>query len=105
LEAGSADRYSRRSAALDFQPSSFSTLAIAVVFFGFVPSRVVAYVGTTGLVAASILNVWLRTRQLATGEAEAGRFFFANWQQLTRLVCRLAILASKVTRWQRRMIL
>jgi hypothetical protein len=36
LEAGSADRYSRRSAALDFQPSSFSTLAIAVVFLGLV---------------------------------------------------------------------
>ena len=51
-----------------------SALSIAVVFLGLVPSRIVAYVGMTGLVAASILNVWLRTRQLATGEAEAGRY-------------------------------
>jgi hypothetical protein len=43
-----------------------STLAIAVVFLGLVPSRVVAYVGMTGLVVASILNVWLRTRQLSS---------------------------------------
>ena len=44
----------------------FSTLAIAVVFLGLVPSHVVAYVGMTGLVVASILNVWLRTRQLSS---------------------------------------
>ena len=43
-----------------------STLAIAVVFLGLVPSRVVAYVGMSGLVVASILNVWLRTRQLSS---------------------------------------
>ena len=38
-----------------------STLAIAVVFL-----RVVAYAGMAGLVVASILNVWLRTRQLSS---------------------------------------
>ena len=43
-----------------------SALAIAVVFLGLVPSRIVAYVGMTGLVVASILNVWLRTRQLSS---------------------------------------
>ena len=43
-----------------------SALAIAVVFLGLVPSRIVAYVGMTGSVVASILNVWLRTRQLSS---------------------------------------
>jgi mercuric ion transport protein len=43
-----------------------SALAIAVVFLGLVPSRIVAYVGMTGLVIASILNVWLRTRPLSS---------------------------------------
>lgn len=41
-----------------------STLAIAMVFLGLLPSLVLAYVGVSGLVAASILNVWLRVRQL-----------------------------------------
>ena len=39
-----------------------SALAIAVVFLGLAPSRIVAYAGMTGLVVASILNVWLETR-------------------------------------------
>jgi hypothetical protein len=43
-----------------------SALVIAVVFLGLVPSRIVASVGMAGLVAASILNVWLRTRQLSS---------------------------------------
>ena len=41
-----------------------STLAIAVVFLGLMPSLVLAYGGISGLIAASFLNVWLRVRQL-----------------------------------------
>lgn len=43
-----------------------SALAITAVILGFVRSAIPAYVGIVGLIVASILNVWLRTRQLGS---------------------------------------
>ncbi len=65
-------RHPTRAISWNTQPSStvgshhrgLSTLAIAVVFLGLMPSLVLAYVGISGLIAASFLNVWLRVRQL-----------------------------------------
>jgi mercuric ion transport protein len=44
----------------------FGALAMALVFLGLVRSLVLAYGGIAALVVASILNVWLRTRQLGS---------------------------------------
>lgn len=44
-----------------------SALLVVFVFTGIVPNIALAYVGIAGLVAASVLNVWLRARQVRAG--------------------------------------
>ncbi len=46
---------------------AISAVALVLVVLGIVPNLVLAYAGIGGLVAASLLNVWLRARQLQTG--------------------------------------
>ena len=41
-----------------------ASAVVTFLFIGVVPNRVIAGVGIAGLIVASALNVWLRTRQL-----------------------------------------
>lgn len=41
-----------------------SALLVVLVFTGMVPNIALAYVGMAGVVVASVLNVWLRARQV-----------------------------------------